>query len=369
MAKIVYGVAGEGFGHSSRAHLIGQRLLECGHDVLFAASEKSYAYLRPHFGERVKQITGLCLIYKNRKLSVLDTGLANIRRIGDVIWGNRKVFETHFSGFEPQLAITDFEPFIAAWASRRKIPLLSIDHQHLLLHCRLDACSGAGTGAFLSRLVTRSYRIRAAAYLVVNFFEAPVTHPATTLAPPLLRPVVRDFAASAGNHILYYSTDHTGIDKLLAIFGQFPKQTFYVYGFNQYGCYGNCHIKPTSTQTFLTDLASCRGVISTAGFSLLSECLHFRKKMLLLPIRGQYEQILNAHYIEKLNLGVASDHFDREVLARFLDTLDHPMQPRPGVLWPDNEAFLATLEKTLGRLGIERTATQKAPVPPQSGRK
>ena len=32
MARIIYGVAGEGFGHSSRSHLIGQRLIDAGHD-------------------------------------------------------------------------------------------------------------------------------------------------------------------------------------------------------------------------------------------------------------------------------------------------------------------------------------------------
>lgn len=38
MAKILYGVAGEGFGHSSRSELFGRRLIEAGHEVMFAAS-------------------------------------------------------------------------------------------------------------------------------------------------------------------------------------------------------------------------------------------------------------------------------------------------------------------------------------------
>jgi len=33
MARIIYAVAGEGFGHSSRSHLIGQRLLEANISV------------------------------------------------------------------------------------------------------------------------------------------------------------------------------------------------------------------------------------------------------------------------------------------------------------------------------------------------
>ena len=46
MAKIIYGVAGEDFVHSGHAHLIWRRLIDAGHDVIFAASEKSYASLQ-----------------------------------------------------------------------------------------------------------------------------------------------------------------------------------------------------------------------------------------------------------------------------------------------------------------------------------
>ena len=63
MARIIYGVAGEGFGHSSRSHLIGQRLLDSGHDVMFVGYRKSLAYLKQYFGERVREILWslLCL--------------------------------------------------------------------------------------------------------------------------------------------------------------------------------------------------------------------------------------------------------------------------------------------------------------------
>jgi UDP:flavonoid glycosyltransferase YjiC (YdhE family) len=68
MAKIIYGVAGEGFGHSSRSHVIGRHLIDAGHEVLFAASRKSLSYLRKHFGEKVKEIAGLSLVYRDGNL-------------------------------------------------------------------------------------------------------------------------------------------------------------------------------------------------------------------------------------------------------------------------------------------------------------
>jgi len=63
MARIIYAVAGEGFGHASRAHLVGQRFLDAGHDVIFATSHRGLLYLRECFGERATEIFGLTFDY------------------------------------------------------------------------------------------------------------------------------------------------------------------------------------------------------------------------------------------------------------------------------------------------------------------
>ena len=91
-------------------------------------------------------------------------------------------------------------------------------------------------------------------------------------------------------------------------------------------------------------------MIASAGFSLISECLYLRKKMLLLPLPGQYEQLINARYVEKLGLGVWSKQVDESVVSRFLDRIEEPMPQDDRILWPDNEKFLETLQAVLSRL-------------------
>jgi hypothetical protein len=112
----------------------------------------------------------------------------------------------------------------------------------------------------------------------------------------------------------------------------------------------NCLFKRPSTEGFLADLASARGVIASAGSSLISECMYWRKKMLLLPLPGQYEQLVNARYFEKLGLGMTARRLDEAVLARFLQRVDEPVPQDDRILWPDNEKFFATLDEALGRL-------------------
>ena len=101
---------------------------------------------------------------------------------------------------------------------------------------------------------------------------------------------------------------------------------------------------------FLADLAAARGVIASAGFSLISECMYLKKKMLLLPLAGQYEQIINARYIQELGLGISADKLDEATLARFLDELDKPTPRDKRIIWPDNDRFFDILQKELNKL-------------------
>ena len=78
--------------------------------------------------------------------------------------------------------------------------------------------------------------------------------------------------------------------------------------------------------------------------------MYWRKKMLLLPLAGQYEQIVNANYFEKLGLGITARRLNETVLKRFLQQLDEPVSQDERILWPDNERFFETLERALGRL-------------------
>ncbi|MGB7582909.1 MAG: glycosyltransferase family protein [Sedimentisphaerales bacterium] len=350
MARIIYGVAGEGYGHSSRSHMIGQHLIDLGHDVIFAASRKSYSYLRQYFGEQVKEIMGMSLVYDHCRLRHVKTFFTNAGAfLGGGHTKNTQLYENEFKRFRPDFVITDFEPFSAWWAWRNNVPFISIDHEHFLTHCRIEH-----TGDWFARLnstaVTRLYYFGAAAYIIINFFSVPTKNKATILAPPVVRPVVCSMNPEKGEDIIIYSTDKTAKAQLLEAFKQFPGQKFVIYGFDEDSEDKNCLFKKTSTEGFLADLAGCRGVIATAGFSLISECLYFKKRMLLLPVIGQYEQTVNSHYIQRLGLGMWSKRLDKDVLSTYLTSLDEPVSQNSQIIWPDNAKFFEILEDTLRKV-------------------
>jgi uncharacterized protein (TIGR00661 family) len=353
MAKIIYGVAGEGLGHSSRSHLIGQHLVEAGHEVLFATSGKSLSHLRKHFGERVKEIGGLSLVCKDGTLVPSRTVATNLSKFLANRRMNLELYRTTFEPFQPDLVISDFEPFSAWWAWRNGVPLVGLDNQHLLTMCELEHPPGQRLSRFNAEIVTRCHYIGAAAYIVLSFFRAPLTNRRAVLAPPVIRPIVQSMKPTSGEHILIYTADRSWTSKLIPLLNAFHHLQFRVYGFDVARRTGNCEFKKTSTVEFLQDLASCRGVIATAGFSLLSECLHFRKKMLLLPIRGHYEQILNATYAQRLGVALHRTSLDAGTLAEYLDALDEPIPNHSDILWPDNRGFFDILHRTLNNAWSE----------------
>jgi uncharacterized protein (TIGR00661 family) len=350
VAKIIYGVAGEGFGHSSRSHLIGQRLLDAGHDVMFVGYKKSLTYLKQYFGERVREIFGLSFAYEDGRVDKSETLKRNLLNLPEGNRQNDELFKKYFEPFGPDLVISDFEPFSAWWAWRNRVPFISIDHEHMLTLCELEHAQKNWFSRLTSSIVTTCYYVGAVAYIIINFFKTPLRIDSAVLAPPVIRPVVGELRTTHGEQILVYSTSGKGEERLQEVAGRFPEQKFCVYGFSEGGEYGNCVFKERSTEGFLADLASCRGVIASAGFSLISECLYLKKKMLVLPVAGQYEQIINAHYMEKLGLGVSAERLDEATLGRFLNKLDEPMPSDERILWPDNERFFEILQDTLDKL-------------------
>ena len=350
MAKIIYGVAGEGFGHSSRAHIIGQWLLDAGHDVIFLVSNKSYRYLGKHFPDRVYNMPGLTFIYYNSSVSFTRTFLHNLTNVPKMLGPGYNVIMNKLWNFEADLVISDFEPFAAFWAKIRSIPCISIDHEQLLTKAQYIEPQAPKVVSYLSVTITKNYLADADAYVILNFFKSPVTCSNAIVLPPVIRQHVLSQKPSHGDHIICYATTRTSIVKFLKIIRKFPQQKFFIYGADQDKTLRNCVFKPHSTDGFLADLASCRGIIATGGFSLISECLHFRKKMLVIPIKNQYEQMVNAVNLESNGYAMNVPEISEEALANYLEFLQTPAADSDGILWPDNKVVFDGLDEVIRRV-------------------
>lgn len=322
MARILYAVAGDGFGHATRAHSVAERLLARGHDVQLLTSHKGRDYLLRYFPGRIHDVLGLLTIHREGHVRLFRTVTFNTAvALRAMRASNRSVLRL-FDRLQPDLVVTDFEPFAPFWANRLGVPFLSLDNQHLLTHCRIDVPWSSAFDFLAAYLTVRLYYVRAKRYLITSFIDAPVIHQPATVLPPVLRPKLYTVRPRAGDFLLAYKGaggENAALQDTLRGFDRMP---VVAYGFGALGVRGGTTYKAIDPEGFLDDLAGCAGVIATAGHSLVCECLHLRKPLLLQPVAHQFEQIVNAYHVERMGVGLHRARIDVRGLEDFADRLD-----------------------------------------------
>ena len=61
---------------------------------------------------------------------------------------------------------------------------------------------------------------------------------------------------------------------------------------------------PVSKKDFNKSLITCHGIITGGGFETPAEALYLKKKLMAIPIHGQYEQQCNAAALKKIGVPV-----------------------------------------------------------------
>src|SRR3546814_5672869 len=66
----------------------------------------------------------------------------------------------------------------------------------------------------------------------------------------------------------------------------------------------NVRVQPIANEAFIQSMAASAGVLCGAGFETPAEALFMKKKLLVVPMKNQYEQHLNAAALEEMGVPV-----------------------------------------------------------------
>lgn len=313
MANILYGVSGEGSGHSSRARLITRYLLSQGHQVKIASYDKGYRNLKDDFD--VLEIVGLSIVSEDNEISKLKTISTNLAKLPSGTRALNGLRQT-IKDFQPDCVISDFEPCTAYLASHYELPLITIDNQHRMRYMEYQVPSAFRKDQLITETVIKAMVPRPWVSLITTFHRGKLKNERSFLFPPILREEVLNLKPTGGEHILVYVT--SGFDSLIAVLAEFSREKFYIYGYEKDAVEGNLHYRPFSKAGFLEDLASSKAVVATAGFTLISEALYLGKPYLAFPMQGQFEQQLNGFMLQQQGYGAECASPNKETLAAFL---------------------------------------------------
>ncbi|MBI5531418.1 MAG: teichoic acid biosynthesis protein [Deltaproteobacteria bacterium] len=319
--KILYGVVGEGMGHATRSKVVIEHLVETGHRVKIVASGRAFHFLKKSFDD-VVEIQGLTMQYRDgafdRDLSVLRNVLLSPK----IILDNAHAYFEEVRGFQPEMVVSDFDSFAHLFAKRHGLPIVSIDNQQIIHRCKHDkdikegvALDFEGTKAFVKAKLPGCDQ-----YIITSFFFPKVRDKFahnTTLVPPILRKPILEVKPTRGDHVLVYQTSASD-QQLLPTLKKLSKRSFVVYGLRREAVEDNCIIKDFSEEGFVKDLASSRAVVTNGGLSLLHEAIYLGKPIFSVPVRHQFEQEMNARYLEKLGYGLGAPFIQADTLEWFL---------------------------------------------------
>ncbi|HSK14076.1 MAG TPA: glycosyltransferase family protein [Phnomibacter sp.] len=167
----------------------------------------------------------------------------------------------------------------------------------------------------------------------------------TFIFPPVIKDVFLNSTPTDKGHITVYLSAYER-QCLEHHFKALPHVHFHWFlkGIRQVTREGNLTFYPISNDLFNESLITCHGMITGGGFETPAEALYLGKRLMCIPIRGQYEQLCNVAALAQMGVTVLDDA-DTD---HFADDISNWMAlEKPIIEQPANQV-METLEYLVG---------------------
>ena len=285
--KVLYAIQGTGNGHVSRANEIIPLLQnKCELDILISGTQADVGIIQP-----VK--------YNRKGFSFIFGKKGGIDFYKTIKQFQSKRFLNEIKNLPVQeydIVINDFEP-ISAWACKIKnVPCIAMSHQYAVLHPASPKPAKADPFAWM---VLKYY---APCKTGVGFHFKSF---AENIFTPVIKSEIRNATLTNLGHYTVYLPAYDD-DKLASFFSKFKNVQWQIFSKHTKKTYrlNNCCIQPVSAAAFTISFTSCAGILCGAGFETPAEALYMGKKLLIVPMKHQYEQHCNAAGAAELGVPV-----------------------------------------------------------------
>lgn len=285
--KILYAIQGTGNGHLSRARDIIPVLQEKGElDILVSGIQADVDLPYP-----VKyKLKGLSFIFgKNGGIDLVATyRKSNLKQL------YAEIKSLPIDDYD--LVINDFEP-VSAWACKmRHKECIGLSHQAAVINKKSPKSKKKDP---VGKAVLHNYAPVTATY---GFHFGAYDKDIFT---PVIRSQVRAAKPESKKHYTVYLPAYSD-EKIIKVLGEIKHINWQVFSKHTKKEYKekNIHIRPINNEAFIESFISCTGVLCGAGFETPAEALYLKKKLLVIPMKGQYEQQCNAAALKTMSVPV-----------------------------------------------------------------
>ncbi|MCF6214358.1 MAG: glycosyl transferase [Flavobacteriaceae bacterium] len=285
--RILYAIQGTGNGHISRAKDIIPALLKRAKvDILISGSQ---AEVKLPYPIRYKyKGLGFCF-GKNGGIDFIKTIKQN--SITNFIKEVRDCPVTKYD-----LVISDFEP-VSSWACFFKgVKSVALSHQSAL---------------YTENVPRPPYFDLIGQFFIKNYAKCHFNYGFhfkkynQRVFLPVIRSDIRLLKRSTKNQYTVYLPSYSD-DRIIKVLSKIKHVKWKVFSKHTKTYYQkkNVYISPIDSAKFEKSLASCKGVLCGAGFETPSEALYLNKKLMVIPMKYQYEQHFNAAALKELGVPV-----------------------------------------------------------------
>lgn len=319
--RIFYSLCGEGLGHAIRSAVVIEYLIKEGYDLIVFASDRAYKYLNNKF-DNIYEISGFNTVYENNQARYKKTFVYNMKDVPSDLKNNINKMYKLAKKFKPDLIISDFEFYANLLSHILGIPLLSIDNMHVITEANYSSPSRYAKDKLFAEAVVHAFIQKANRTLIYSYFYPPLKNPDTTqYVHPIIRDEIYSLKPKVKDHILVYQTSDSNL-QLIELLKDNSDKKFIVYGFHKDVSEGNVLFRSFTEKQLFEDFKDAQFVITNGGFSLITEALQLEKPVLSIPVNKQYEQILNAMYVDRLGYGEHHDVITQNILDNFLENVE-----------------------------------------------
>ena len=320
--KILYSVQATGNGHISRAMELLPFLRLYGRVDVFLSGANSQ--LKADLPVRFRS-KGLSLFYNNGGGLHYNKTIRSLKPLR--VWN--EVRELPVEQYD--VVINDFECITSLACAYKGVPSVNFGHQASFQSALVPRPAKKDK---LGEFILQHYG-RAASYLGLHFKRyddfifTPVIKKEVLTAKPVNKQHITVYLSAFSDAALrQYFSPLKGFH-----FQVFSKQT------KQPCTDGNITFLPVNNRLFTESMINSAAIITGAGFETPAEALHLQKKIMVIPIRGQYEQLCNAAALEQLGVRVM-DRLDNSFAQAFNEWMQTDTQEI--IEYSDNAASLVS---------------------------
>jgi len=332
--KFLFIVQGEGRGHMTQAIAFSKMLHSQGHQLVAVIIGKSKRRTIPEFF--IRQIPASVYPVESpnfetdkdeKKILIEKTILKNLGK-SKVFFQSLQKIDRIVKDSNPDIILNFYDLMggLYNFFYRPNTHFWVIGHQYLINHPEFIFAKSKAFAKQCFQINTWLTAIGADKKLALSFRKLSETNEVNLIVvPPLLRPEIKSLTTTQGDFYLTYMVNCGYADEVISFAGKNPQLKIKAYWDKKEAKetekpLPNLSFHKVHDQRFLEDMAACKGLVCTAGFESVCEAMYLKKPVMVIPIKGQYEQACNAIETERTEAGITSKTFDFSRLELMIES-------------------------------------------------